>query len=120
MEAIVGVFEAASDGGGFIINAAVELAAHDDEIAGIVAEAYRATEHFFCTLVERGRSAGEIAAHVDPQQTGGALLGLYLGLWVLMHPGAAGAPILGAVMQQVESLLPAPTAAGRQRSPTAV
>ena len=92
--AIMGVVEGATNNGGFIIRAAVEMAARDDEIGRIMAEVYRETEHFFSTLIERGQSSGEISVGVDPVHVGRALFGLCLCV--------VGKP---APLQQVEALL---------------
>ena len=77
--ALRGMFAGAANDCGFIVRTAVELAAHDDEIERILAEAYSATEHLFSTLIEQGQRAGEIAAGVDPGPVARARLVLCLG-----------------------------------------
>ena len=88
----------------FMIRAAVELAAHDDGIGQIVAEAQREVARLFEEMIERGQSAGEIDGAVDPAQTGRALLGLCIGIGVLDK-----SPV--ALLQQGRALLPAPSGA---------
>ena len=71
--AIMDVFAAAQDDVDFIIKTAVEVAAHNAEIARIVAAAQRELVCLFSTLIVRGQAVGEIA-DVDPVQAGRALL----------------------------------------------
>ena len=82
------------------------------EIARLVEAAVEDLQERFGHAIERGRVAGEIAASVDPVQTARVLLSLYLGMYVLVRSGAAGEPVLGAVLQQVQALLPATSVAG--------
>ena len=107
--AITKMFEEASDNYGcFALNTAIELAAHDNEIAQIVSDLRREIEHTFRTLIERGQRCGAIAAGVDPVHTARALLGMYIGQRVLVRSGAALGPILRTATWLVQSLLPAP------------
>ena len=105
--AIIRVFEDAAANGCFIVNAGIELASHDADITRIVTGFYRTAEHRLQVLIEQGQRAGEIAASVDPLQTGHVLFGLLLGLWVLVRSGASGEPILRTAVQQVLALVPA-------------
>ena len=95
--AIRNVFARAANDGGLILKAAVELAAHDDEIGRIVTDVWCEVETLFGTLIEEGQGAGEIAEHVDPASTARALLGMSLG------SGVIGEPLL----QQAQTLVPA-------------
>ena len=88
----------------FIVRAAVEMAAHDDQIGQIVAAAQREVAYLFGVLIELGQRAGEIDGAVDPVQTGSALLGLCLGAGVIGTP-------LAVLLQQWRALLPAPPGA---------
>lgn len=91
----------------FIIRATIELAAHDDEIGQIVAEAQREVARLFGELIERGQRANEIDGAVDPGQTGHALLGLCIGTGVIDNSPVS--PV--ALLQQGRALLPAPSGA---------
>lgn len=92
-EAIRKVFEAfttsVNEQGGnrgcFITNTALELAAHDEEIRGIVATAQKDVEHFFVRMIRKGRASGEISEHVKPGEAARGLLGSLLGLLVLVR-----------------------------------
>ena len=72
-------------------------------------------ESRFRDAIARARSANEVAGNVDPVQTAGALLGLYLGLCTLVRSDAKQ-PVVRAVVQQALSLLPLPAAERVERS----
>ena len=97
--ALRNMFAGAANDCGFIVRAAVELAAHDDEIGRIVAKVWCEVEYLFAMLIEEGQGAGEIAEHVDPVLPARALLGLCLGAGVLGE----------SLLQQVQALVPAPS-----------
>jgi TetR/AcrR family transcriptional repressor of nem operon len=92
-EAIRKVFEAfttsVNEQGGnrgcLITNTALELAAHDEEIRGIVAAAQKDVESFFARMIRKGRASGEIGDHVKPSDAARGLLGSLLGLLVLVR-----------------------------------
>lgn len=70
--------------GCFIINSAVELCPHDQQIATIVDQAFESTELFFVGLVEQGQMDGSISAELNPQVIGRFLLNTFFGLRVLV------------------------------------
>ena len=94
-----------------LINTAMEPMPKPPEMAQIIEAAVSDMESRFRDAIERGRAMAEIAVDVDPVQTARGLLGLYLGLYLLVRSGGAGEPVLGAVVRQVEALLPAPSTA---------
>ena len=114
--ALVQVFEVAGGGGeerqrrarNLLIETVMGLKHRELEIARLVEEVVLDMEARFRDAIERGKAAAEIADRVDPVAVARVLLGLYLGWYVLICAGAAGEPVLSAVMQQVETLLPAP------------
>ena len=69
--------------GCFLTNTALELAAHDKEIGAVVAASQRDIEIFFARMIDRAKSAGEIAKRVDTASTAQGLLAVMLGLAVL-------------------------------------
>ena len=97
-----------------LIDTALELEHVDaPEVARVVGDALGDLEERLREAIDQGRAAAEIAADVvDPVQTARVLLSLYLGLYVFIRTGAVGEPVLGAVLQQVRALLPAPSDAG--------
>ena len=113
--AVLAVFDAAASvapggsarEGGLEVNAALELGAHDEEVASLVADAFAGIAKFFCASIERGQACGEISPEVDPEQTAKSLLGLFLGLRVLscVSPDKS---FLESVVEQAEALLPSP------------
>jgi len=90
-----------------LIEAALGLTQREPEIVRLVAETFEDLEGGLCAAIERGQAAAEIAARVDPETAARVLLSLYLGLFLIAGHDAA-AQRLGAVLQQVEALLPAP------------
>ena len=112
-QAILDVFEAAIavalvDGsldGCLLINTALELSPHNDEIAAIVADAMTETEEFFRASIERAKACEEISGEVDPQRTASALLTLFIGLRVLVR-SRPEEPLLRSVAWQAKELLP--------------
>jgi len=107
LAAFDGAIETALNGGHegcFLVNTALELSPHDAEIAGVVAHGLDQTEAFFRDCLRRGRDAGEVAAAVDPVETGRALLSLFLGLRVLAR-SRPERPLLTSIAHQAAALL---------------
>lgn len=110
--AILSVFDGAigaalskrNRGGCFLVNSAIELSLHDDDVAELVAEGLTNTERAFRELIAEGRKIGEIPPHVDPVKTARVLLGLLVGLRVLAR-GRPERPLLQALADQVSALL---------------
>ena len=69
--------------GCFMVNTALELAAHDEEVGRIVADGFREIGTFLRTTIERGQETGEIPDRIDPAEVSHALLGLMIGMRVL-------------------------------------
>lgn len=103
-QAIKTVVEEGSRDGCLIVNTALELSAHDAEIAAVVAEALASMESFFRRMIEAGRKAGEIPQTVRPGPTAGALLSLFVGLRVLSR-SRPEPPLLRAVADQAAAML---------------
>ena len=81
--------EQAMDGGFsrgcLITNTALELAAHDPEVAGIVADAQTEIECFLKDRILAGQAAGEIRFELDAAATAKGLLASLIGLMVLIR-----------------------------------
>jgi len=81
--------EQAMDGGFnrgcLITNTALELAAHDPEVAGIVADAQMEIEGFLKDRIQAGQAAGDIPFELDAGTTARGLLASLIGLMVLIR-----------------------------------
>ncbi len=110
--AITGAFETVIDtvldagwrNGCFLVNTALELSPHDEEVAAVVAKGIGDMEAFFRRMIEVGQEAGEIPARIDAVETARALLSLFIGLRVLSRSRPEEA-LLRSVARQAEVLL---------------
>ncbi len=102
-EVIAATLDGSRDGC-LLINTALEMSPHDDEIAAMVGTALEEMEEFFRDMIERGQTAGEIAASVDAPDTARGLLALLAGLRVLSRARPNEALMRG-VARQAEVLL---------------
>jgi TetR/AcrR family transcriptional regulator, transcriptional repressor for nem operon len=68
--------------GCFIVNSALEVAAHDEEIRTIVASYTREIEAFFLRCIKRGQAQGAIDAALKPAEMASHFLGLVFGIRV--------------------------------------
>jgi len=102
--AIAAVLDEGSRDGCLMVNTALELSAHDEDVAAVVAEALAGMERFFRTMIEAGQKAGEIPATVRPAETASALLGLFVGLRVLAR-SRPEPRLLRAIADQAATML---------------
>ncbi len=79
-DTITAVVKNGARDGCFLVNTALELSPHDQEVAQVVGRAFIKRERFFRKMIEKGRASGEIAKSVVPVQTARALLSLFIGL----------------------------------------
>ena len=93
-------------GGCFVVNAALEMAPHDSDVAALVVGVFSAEEEFFRDLIVKGQALGEISVAVTPQQTAQSLLGLSIGIRVLAR-SRPEEHLLRALAGQAGDLLPA-------------
>lgn len=112
VQAIVGIFDEAIDvaldrggrSGCLLVNTALELSPHDEEISEIVENAFSEMETFFTRKVQEGKDCGDVPAHVEPVEAARALLSLFIGLRVL----ACGRPreaVLRSIAHQAEAMI---------------
>ena len=101
--AIIQVFEGAVDAalgrssdGCFLVNTALELAAHDEEVREVVADSLRSAESFFAVMLEADGRDRRLAP---------ALLSMFVGVRVLARCRPERA-LLRGIVAQVEALLP--------------
>ncbi len=96
----------AGDGrkGCLLVNTALELSAHDEEVADIVAQGLVEMETFFADQLIRAKAAGEVPEHVRPDETAKALLALLVGMRVFTRARPERA-LLTAVAAQAQALI---------------
>ncbi|MGI9354104.1 MAG: TetR/AcrR family transcriptional regulator [Rhizobiaceae bacterium] len=90
-EAILAVFRSAiasADGersrsGCLLVNTALELSPHDEEVDELIRASFVELEGFFKSAIKDAQRDGDIDNNKDPVETAQALLGLFLGLRVL-------------------------------------
>ena len=112
LQAIQAVFEKAVDEvvdgeehlGCLLINTALDLPAHDEEIRTVVTAGLRDFEAFFRRLVEHGQVRSEIPRTVDAAAAAKALCALYIGIQVMGRGGLAS-DALRALPNQALALL---------------
>jgi len=71
--------------GCFIVNTALELAAHDSEIAELVNAAQDDIEAFFLAMIGKGQQSGEFPADCDAAQLAHQALACMLGMLVMIR-----------------------------------
>ena len=103
-EVIASVIEAGARDGCLLVNTALELSPHDEEIHDIVGHGLAEMEAFFRAMIERGQAVGEIPDRIEPTETAHALLGLFIGLRVLSRSRPEKA-VLRSIARQAEALL---------------
>ena len=102
-EVIAATLDGSRDGC-LLVNTALEMSPHDDEIAAVVSKALEEMEAFFRTMVQRGQAAGEISPALDATETAQGLLALLAGLRVLSRSRPEEALMRG-VARQAEACL---------------
>ena len=90
--------------GCFLVNTALELARHDDEVRTLVTSALEDFRAFFERMIEHGKVRGEIPETVDAAAAASGLLGLFLGIRVLAR-GAGERVALQQMAAQATRLL---------------
>ena len=90
--------------GCLLVNAALEIAPHDPDIADIVAERMAELEAFFCRCVRAGQHDGSISPGVDTADVARLLLTTVLGLRVLARCHPKRSVLEGAARQALSAL----------------
>lgn len=111
-DAILAMFQSAIDAaieggdrsGCLLVNTALELSAHDEEVEAVVRNSFEELEGFFCSMVEAGQEAGTVAVGRNADDTAKALLALFLGLRVLAR-SRPEKPVFTAISKQAAMLL---------------
>lgn len=92
-EAIAAVFDSfihqtdqsGGNWGCFLVNTALELAAHDTEIAEMINAAQDEIEAFFLAMICKGQQAKEFRAELDPGRAAHQALAALLGMLVMIR-----------------------------------
>lgn len=74
--------------GCFCVNAATELAQHDEQVAALLDQHFRAMERVLKSAIERGQAAGEIEARISAGPVAKHLTVMLLGLSVAAKLGS--------------------------------
>ena len=90
--------------GCLLANTAVELAPHDEEVAGRISRYVRRTEDAFERALVRGRAAGEVPANKDPKALARFLVSTLHGVRVLARAGVDRAFLDDSVRTALEVL----------------
>ncbi len=90
--------------GCLVVNTALELAPHDEEIARIVKDIFVSQEMLFRSFLERAMDCGEVPQTLDPSRTAQTLLALSIALLVLVR-SRPDEPLLRSIEHQVRTLL---------------
>jgi TetR/AcrR family transcriptional repressor of nem operon len=90
--------------GCLLVNTALELAPHDEQIARVVGAGLRDIETFFKQTIEKGQQIDEIPHRTDAAETARALLGLMVGLRVLAR-SLPDKQVLDAVASSAKAML---------------
>ncbi|MGI9351218.1 MAG: TetR/AcrR family transcriptional regulator [Rhizobiaceae bacterium] len=96
VDAIIALFEEAAlntgdkgkPAGCLLVNTALEVSPHDEEIRDLVQTSLNQVEEFFLQMIEKAKSTGVLSVSLPERQTSKSLLGLFLGLRVLTRSGA--------------------------------
>jgi len=102
--AVASVVEGGSRDGCFLINTALELSPHDEQISEIVGNCLIEMETFFRDRIKLGQAEGDIPDHVAPVDTARSLLSLFVAIRVFSRSRPEEA-LLRSVTNQAEALL---------------
>jgi TetR/AcrR family transcriptional repressor of nem operon len=90
--------------GCFMVNSAVELAMHDDEIAQIVSSNQKVMEEVFYTAVKKGQEAGQISTKNDARLLARFIFNTYSGIRVLARAGEKDKQVYDDILKAMFSL----------------
>jgi TetR/AcrR family transcriptional regulator, transcriptional repressor for nem operon len=95
--------------GCMIVNAALDVGAHDREIRMIVSDLLGEIEGFFRSAVAAANGTEQGPWHLDPEDMGRMLLGIVIGIRVLARTGAKRDALEGTVRPALALLCPFPS-----------
>ncbi|URC12696.1 TetR/AcrR family transcriptional regulator [Flavobacterium sp. B183] len=91
--------------GCFVVNAAVELAMHDEEIAKIVSDNRQTVEEIFLTAVKKGQQAGQISKQLEARMLARFIFNNYTGIRVLARSGENDKKVYDDILKAMFSVL---------------
>ncbi|BFM41873.1 TetR/AcrR family transcriptional regulator [Flavobacterium sp. CFS9] len=91
--------------GCFVVNAAVELAMHDEEIAKIVSDNRQTVEEIFLTAVKKGQEAGQISTQLEAKTLARFIFNNYTGIRVLARSGENDKKVYDDILKAMFSVL---------------
>lgn len=103
-QAVTTTVEGGSRDGCLLVNTALELSPHDEEVSEFVSTCLIEMETFFRDMIEQGQAAGEIPAHIAPVDAARSLLGLFVALRVFSRSRPEEA-LLRSVANQAQAIL---------------
>lgn len=112
LDAITGLFDHvinhnctdSEDKGCLLVNTALELPHHDQDIQEMVSKSLDGLKNFFEENIIRGQQDGSIPTHINPQTTAHVLRSLIVGLQVLSR-GTSDPEVFKPVKEQVINTL---------------
>ncbi|MDR7371247.1 TetR/AcrR family transcriptional regulator [Flavobacterium aquidurense] len=90
--------------GCFMVNSAVELAMHDEEIAKIVRDNQKVMEEVFFTAVKKGQEAGQISTKQEARLLARFIFNTYSGIRVLARAGEKDKQVYDDILKALFSL----------------
>ena len=91
--------------GCFMVNSAVELAMHDEEIGKIVKNNSQVMEEVFTNAVQKGQNAGHISTKIHAKSLARFIFNNYLGIRVLARSGERDKQVYDDILKTMISLL---------------
>ena len=102
--AVAAAVEGGSRDGCLLINTALELSPHDEEVSDYVSDCLSDMESFFHVAILAGQTKGEIPHHVAPVDTARTLLSLFVAIRVFSR-SRPEAGFLRSLTRQAEAML---------------
>jgi TetR/AcrR family transcriptional repressor of nem operon len=90
--------------GCFLVNSALEIAPHDEDVAKIVSSAFEDIERFFRDLIKEGQVQGEISKDINVRDVARMLLATLIGIRVISRSWPEKS-ILNSIASQALRLL---------------
>ncbi|WP_246236297.1 TetR/AcrR family transcriptional regulator [Flavobacterium ajazii] len=87
--------------GCFMVNSAVELAMHDEEIAKIVSDNRKTIEQIFFKAIKKGQNSGQISAQQDARILARFIFNNYSGIRVLARAGEKDKQFYGDILKAI-------------------